>query len=76
MDNSFKSIPSDAELALYRDKLIQSLSHSPILIEDIMNQLEVPIKILNCLLIELELAGKICRLAGNKVCLIEEDLSV
>ena len=76
MDNSFKSIPSDAELALYRDKLIQSLSHSPVLIEDIMNQLEVPIKILNCLLIELELAGKICRLAGNKVYLIEEDLSV
>ena len=69
-DRSLKSVPSDAELSLYRDKLIQALSHSPILIDDIIKQLKIPVKILNCLLIELELAGKICRLAGNKVCLI------
>ena len=70
MDKSLKNIPSDAELSLHRDKLVQALSHSPILIDDIVRQLEIPIKILNCLLVELELAGKICRLAGNKVCLI------
>lgn len=71
VDSVLKSIPSDAELTLYRDKLAQSLSHSPVSVEDIMNQLEIPVKILNCLLIELELAGRICRLPGNKVCLIE-----
>ncbi|WPX96624.1 DprA-like winged helix domain-containing protein [Candidatus Bandiella euplotis] len=67
MGYSTNNIPSDAELDLYRGKLANSLSHSPVLIEDIIDQLGIPVNILNCLLIELELAGQICRTSGNKV---------
>jgi DNA processing protein len=63
-----QSMASDAELELHRSKLTQSLSHSPVLIEDIIEQLGIPMNILNYLLIELELAGKIYRMSGNKVC--------
>jgi DNA processing protein len=70
MDNSIKSIPSEDDLRLHRGNLLRSLSHSPISIGDIVDQLDIPINILNCLLIELELAGKVQRLAGDKVCLV------
>ena len=71
-DSSLKSLPSDLELNLYRNKLFNSLSYSPIKVDEIIQQLEIPINILNCLLLELELAGKISRLPNNKICLIYE----
>ena len=68
--NHMKKLPSESELALFREKLFNSLSHSPIEIDDIMEQLEIPINILSYLLLELELAGKISRLSNNKIYLI------
>jgi DNA processing protein len=69
-DNHMKNLPSESELTLFRKKLFNSLSHSPIEIDDIMEQLEIPINILSYLLLELELAGKISRLSNNKIYLI------
>jgi DNA processing protein len=66
-ESTLRNTPSEAEFGLYRKKLSQSLSHSPILIEDIIEQLEIPVNIVNCLLVELELAGKIQRIAGNRI---------
>lgn len=68
--NHMKKLPSESELALFRQKLFNSLSHSPIEIGDIVEQLEIPINILSYLLLELELAGKISRLSNNKIYLI------
>ena len=68
--NHMKKLPSESELALFREKLFNSLSHSPIEIDDIVEQLEIPINILSYLLLELELAGKISRLSNNKIYLI------
>ncbi|MFK7761011.1 MAG: DNA-processing protein DprA [Candidatus Midichloriaceae bacterium] len=68
--NHMKKLPSESELALFRQKLFNSLSHSPIEIDDIVEQLEIPINILSYLLLELELAGKISRLSNNKIYLI------
>jgi DNA processing protein len=69
-DNHMKNLPSESELALFRKKLFHSLSYSPIEIDDIIEQLGIPINILNYLLLELELAGKISRLSNNKIYLI------
>lgn len=68
--NYVKNIPSELELGTFRIKLFNSLSHSPIEIDDIAEQLEIPINIVSFLILELELAGKISRLSNNKVYLI------
>ncbi|MFQ3307347.1 MAG: DNA processing protein [Candidatus Midichloriaceae bacterium] len=70
-----KKAPSEDDLKSYRDLLKNSLSHSPIFIDDIVAQLEIPINVLSCLLIELELAEKIVRLSGNKIQLISNNLN-
>ena len=69
-NTNLKNLPSDLELNLFRNKLFNSLNHSPVKIDEIINQLEIPVNIFNCLLLELELAGKISRLPNNKICLI------
>jgi DNA processing protein len=68
--NYVKNIPSELELGTFRIKLFNSLSYSPIEIDDIAEQLEIPINVVSFLLLELELAGKISRLSNNKVYLI------
>ena len=66
MTNSSK-IPSDAELAKYRKKIFQLIPFNPISVYDIANYTEVDLLIVNYIILELELAGKISRVYGNNV---------
>jgi DNA processing protein len=65
-------MPDEKELNTYRQKFFQMLSHSPTSLEDIADNLELPLHILNVLVLELELAGKVERLYGNKIVKIFE----
>ena len=56
-----------AELDAFRATLHEALSSSPTAIEDIMAFTDIPYQVLNILLLELELAGKIERGYGNMV---------
>lgn len=60
-------IPSNADLSEYRNTLYNSLSYSPTAIEEIIINLKIPYNVLNILLLELELSGKISRSYGNVI---------
>ncbi len=60
-------IPDVDDLKEYRDNLIEALGFSPTSIDEIVSILGIPMPILTLLIIELELAGKIERLFGNKL---------
>lgn len=60
-------IPKDEDMKEYRRDLIEALSYTPTSIDEIVATLGIPVPILNLLLIELELAGKVERLFGNKL---------
>lgn len=64
------SMPSEGELAKYRPIFLEALSHYPSAIEDIAQQTRIPLPALNIIILELELAGKLERHYGNKICLI------
>ena len=59
-------------LAQYRKTLLSHLSYSPTSIENILKHTDIPFEVLNWLTIELELAGKIERIYGNKIALLAE----
>lgn len=63
--------PTESELEKYRNKLVEKISYSPVEIQDILEELDIPINVLNYLFIELELAGRLNRMYGNRVCLID-----
>lgn len=74
-DNSFKiypkpRIPQHSELSRYRHKLLNCITFAPVEIEEISKQLDIEYSVINFMIVELELAGKISRLYGNKVCKI------
>ncbi len=65
------TLPSEIELAKYRNIILSKLSFSPTKIDHIIRDLpDLPYKILTLLLLELELAGKIERTYGNYISLI------
>lgn len=53
-----------------RDKILEILSPAPISIDEIIRDLQAPVGFILTILLELELAGRIERQAGNKVNLI------
>ena len=53
----------------YRDKIIAKLSAAPVSVDEIIQQVEAPTSVVNEVLLELELSGKIQRQFGNKVSL-------
>jgi len=57
----------------YRATLMEKLSYSPTSLEAIATHSDIPMHILNYLIVELELAGKAERLFGNKVVLCHEE---
>lgn len=56
----------------YRTIISSMIGYSEVDIEDILLELGIPFDILNLILLEMELAGKIFRSFGNKVIRIEE----
>ncbi len=64
-----KSIPGDYELASVRKKLLPKLSYSPVSASQIASVLGEDISVINYVLLELELAGKIERLYNGNVIL-------
>lgn len=68
------SLPSEAELNKYRKLLLSKLSFSPVKLDSLENMLSnIPKKIMNLLLLELAIAGRIEYLHNNSVCLIKDD---
>lgn len=65
-DNPF-SEPTMQELDKYRQILWQALSFAETSIEDIIYTYDIPIDVLHFLILELELAGKVQRVFGNKL---------
>lgn len=63
--------PAHAEIPdSLREKLLENLSPTPVSIDELVRDLNVPISYILTILLELELAGRIERQAGNKVNLI------
>ncbi len=60
-------MPKDEELKEYRRDLVEALNYTPTSVDEIIATLGIPMPILNLLIIELELAGKVERLFGNKL---------
>ncbi|MDZ5761959.1 DNA-protecting protein DprA [Candidatus Cyrtobacter comes] len=75
--NEFKmsntSIPSDYELISVRKKLLPKLSYSPVSVGQISSVLGEDIVVVNYVLLELELAGKIERLYNGNVVLSSKE---
>ena len=60
----------EEDVAPYRKLLLEKLSFSPTNLDDIAKHSNIPIQILNYLVVELELAGKVERLFGNKIIML------
>lgn len=61
------NIPSDAELSKYREKVLELILYDPIRIADIVSYAGIDLSIVNFIILELELAGKVSRIYGNNV---------
>jgi DNA processing protein len=68
-DNNY----SESEFNEARTTILSSLSCSPTDIDEICFQYKIPSKIVITIIVELELAGKIERLPGNKIALIYQN---
>lgn len=64
---------AEPDLTLIRSKIMTLLSYSPVLIDDLIKSCNNNAQGVLIVLIELELAGKIIRLNGQRVCLSSED---
>lgn len=63
-------MPKENELNASRDKVHAALSPEPTSIEDLAEHIGLELSVLNYILLELELAGRIERVYGNKIQLI------
>lgn len=61
-------MPSDSQ----REDILSHLSHTPISVDEVLRTCHLTISALQTILLELELAGRIKRLPGNKISLIEQ----
>jgi DNA processing protein len=66
-------MPLEDDLRIFRDKLLSVLSYAEISLNDLTEQLGIPINVMNFLLLELELAGNLVRIPGDKVQLIKSE---
>lgn len=66
LHNEMKT-PSENEVSKYREKVCSLLSSEPTDIQDIIEHADIDVATLNYILLELELAGRISRVYGNKV---------
>ena len=66
----FTTPVDESELATARTKILENLSPSPVLVDELIRQSELPAPLVLTVLLELELAGRVQRLPGNRVALI------
>lgn len=62
--------PSIEELASSRLILLENLSHAPVLVDELIRQCQFSTAAVMTVLLELELAGRIMRVPGNRVVLV------
>ena len=67
-----KGIPSDIELERYRKRILELIPYSVVSISDIAGYVDADISIVNYIIVELELAGKVFRVYSNGVVRIGE----
>ena len=68
--SNFTSIPlNDNELANAREKIIEKLGAYAVSIDELVEQCDTSAAIVQTVILELELAGRVARRHGNKVCL-------
>ena len=67
------STPNDAELTEARRLVLDRLGPTPAPVDDLAADLGLPMGILATVLLELELAGRLERSAGNRVCAVIRD---
>jgi DNA processing protein len=66
--------PEDDRLEEARAAIAQALSPTPVTVDDLVRHLDLPVPVVVMVLLEMELAGTIARLPGNRVAtLIEEE---
>ena len=63
---------SEKELEMWRKAVQGKLSYTPCSIEELTKQIKIPLPLLNRIIVEMELAGKVERLYGNKVVLLQD----
>ncbi len=63
--------PSDAEMDETRRLVLEKLGTTPVSVDELIEQCHIPASALLTILLELELAGRLKRSAGNKVYLLE-----
>ncbi|MFK7839589.1 MAG: DNA-processing protein DprA [Bdellovibrionales bacterium] len=62
-----EDVPMDA-----KDDVLEQLSFTPVSVDELLRACHMSISVLQSILLELELAGRVKRLSGNRVCLLEE----
>ena len=67
------SLPAEAEAFDLRGRILELLSPSPIAVDELIRECQVSVPDANAVLLELELAGRISRSAGNQVALVARD---
>ncbi len=67
--NTYKEV-SDKELENWRKIISEKLSYTPCSIDELIKQTKIPVPLLSRIIVEMELAGKVERLYGNKVVLL------
>ena len=63
-------VPDDQDLESLRVEILENLGHSPIQVDELIRQAAVPAALVLTVLLELELAGRLERQAGNRVALV------
>jgi DNA processing protein len=72
-DNAAALRTSDGELAEARSLVLSKLGYSPVSVDELLIQCRITPNMLSLILLELELAGRLNRMAGHKVALKEPE---
>lgn len=67
---TFATAPAEAELDGIREVIINKLSTYPVSVDELIEQCETSTSVMQSILLELELAGRLRRSAGNKVAIV------
>jgi DNA processing protein len=65
-------LPPESELEAGREKVLELLGPSPVMVDEVIRQCQLSPAVVNLVLLELELAGRLERHPGNRVSLITE----
>jgi DNA processing protein len=65
-------LPPESELEAGRENVLELLGPSPVMVDEVIRQCQLSPAVVNLVLLELELAGRLERHPGNRVALIAE----